>query len=76
MLEVAIRTVCFELAGTKDLPHPVRVPEVTQRREGSGKDVEVVVSALVALTKAAANALRKVGFKVLDLTAAINGACW
>ena len=58
------------------MPHPVRVPEVTQRREGNGTDVEVVVSALVPLTGAAANALRKVGFKVLDLTAAINGACW
>ena len=58
------------------MPHPVRVPEVTQRREESGTDVEVVVSALVPLTGAAANALRKVGFKVLDFTAAIKGACW
>ena len=51
------------------------VLKVQQRRDGNGTDVEVVVSALVPLTGAAANALRKVGFKVLDLTAAINGAC-
>jgi hypothetical protein len=54
----------------------MRVPEVTQRREGSGPDVEVMGTVEEVFTGAAANALRKVGLRVLDLTAAIKGACW
>ena len=69
------QNVCFAALGTNDLPQPVRVPEVTQRRDGSGTGVEVI-GAVGYLTGTATKALRKLGLRALDLTAAINGACW
>ena len=53
---------------------PMRVPEVTQRREGSGTDVEVIGAVVGVFTGTAANALRKLGLRALALTAAMNGA--
>ena len=50
------------------------VPEVRQSLAGSGTGVEVGISALVSLIGAEAKALSRVGFKVLDLRAAMKGA--
>ena len=47
-----------------------------QRRDGGGTDDEVIGTVEGVLTGAAANALRKVCLRVLDLAAAIKGACW
>ena len=50
-------------------------PEVMQSLGGSGTDVEVVVSGLVLLVVAAVKAFWREALSVLDLSAAMKGAC-